>query len=67
MEPFLWHHFGNPSSAHVFGAPCTDAVKLARARLATLLGCNTAEIVFTACGSESDNFAVVVPIFPKSM
>eukprot|EP00240_Pyramimonas_obovata_P001355 CAMPEP_0118943372 /NCGR_PEP_ID=MMETSP1169-20130426/38191_1 /TAXON_ID=36882 /ORGANISM="Pyramimonas obovata, Strain CCMP722" /LENGTH=429 /DNA_ID=CAMNT_0006888617 /DNA_START=142 /DNA_END=1431 /DNA_ORIENTATION=+ len=59
MQPFLFHHFGNPSSGHVFARPCAAAVKLARERVAKLIGCETEEILFTSCGSESDNHAIV--------
>ena len=58
MEPFLWEHFGNPSSGHAFAAPCRDAIATARNRVATVLGCAPDEIVFTSCGSESDNHAI---------
>eukprot|EP00976_Prorocentrum_cordatum_P019083 387119-Prorocentrum_minimum.AAC.1 len=59
MQPFLFHHFGNPSSGHVFARPCAAAVKLARERVAKLIGCDPGEILFTSCGSESDNHAIV--------
>lgn len=58
MEPFLWEHFGNPSSGHAFAAPCKTAVDVARAQVARMLGCDPSEIVFTSCGSESDNHAI---------
>ena len=58
MEPFLWEHFGNPSSGHAFAAPCRDAVAKARGQVATMLGCHPDEVVFTSCGSESDNHAI---------
>ena len=58
MAPFLFEHFGNPSSGHAFAAPCRDAIALARRRVATMLGCKDDEVVFTSCGSESDNFAI---------
>lgn len=58
MAPFLFEHFGNPSSGHAFATPCRDAIALARARVATMLGCESDEVMFTSCGSESDNFAI---------
>jgi cysteine desulfurase len=58
MAPFLFEHFGNPSSGHAFATPCRDAVALARRRVAAMLGCKDDEVVFTSCGSESDNFAI---------
>jgi cysteine desulfurase len=57
--PFLQEHFGNPSSGHAFGRPCAAAVATARTRVAALLGCSEDEVVFTSCGSESDNHAIV--------
>ena len=58
MLPFLSDHFGNPSSAHAYGHTAAEAVEGARAQVAGLLGAHPAEIVFTACASESDNMAI---------
>lgn len=58
MLPFLTKHYGNPSSGYAFAAKSRKAVELARARLATLLGCDASEIVFTSGGTESDNTAI---------
>src|SRR5450432_1456737 len=58
MLPFLTKYFGNPSSGYGFGAQVRSAVDLARQRLAALLGCEPGEIVFTSCGTESNNAAV---------
>ena len=58
MLPFLESDFGNPSSAHGYGAPARDAVERARTQVATLLGCEPTSIVFTASGSEADNLAI---------
>ena len=58
MEPFLWEHFGNPSSGHAFARPCKEAVDEARSRVAGMLGCDADEVIFTSCGSEADNHAV---------
>ncbi len=58
MIPFLRSHFGNPSSSHWFGVQTRKAVETARAQVASLLGCEADEIIFTSGGSESDNFAV---------
>src|SRR3990170_4954055 len=49
---------GNPSSDHAAGREAAAAVYEARARLALLLGCDADEIVFTGCGSESNNLAL---------
>lgn len=59
MKPYLTEYFGNPSSAHALGREMKHAVEHAREQVATLLGANdTSEIVFTSCGSESDNWAI---------
>ncbi len=58
MAPFLTDHFGNPSSHHWAGAPAKAAVEKARAQVASLLGCDPDEIVFTSGGSESNNHAL---------
>ena len=57
--PFLTSHFGNPSSGHAFARPCAAAIRTARTNVAKLIGAKDAEIIFTACGSESDNHAIV--------
>ena len=58
MVPYLYEHFGNPSSAHPYGVQAKRAVERARAQVAALLGCQPAEIVFTSGGSESNNSAI---------
>jgi cysteine desulfurase len=58
MRPFLTEHYGNPSSAHSLGRTMKVAVENARAEVARLLGAQPSEIVFTSCGSESDNWAI---------
>ena len=58
MEPFLWTHFGNPSSSHAHAQPCRVAVAAARSQVAALLGCGPDEVVFTSCGTEADNSAI---------
>lgn len=58
MLPFLTQYYGNPSSGYAFGAQVRRAINLARERVAALLGCEPAEIVFTGCGTESNNAAV---------
>lgn len=47
--------FGNPSSLHRLGLKSEKAVKAARAEIASAIGCTPAEVIFTACGTESDN------------
>ena len=59
MRPFLNELYGNPSSAHTFGRKMRHAVERAREQVAALLGASdSGEIVFTSCGSESDNWAI---------
>jgi cysteine desulfurase len=58
MLPYLAQHFGNPSSAHEYGAIAAAAVRRAREQVAALLSCEAQNIVFTASGSEADNLAI---------
>jgi len=59
MQPYLSKFFGNPSSAHTLGREMKQAVEQAREQVADLLGAaDASEIVFTSCGSESDNWAI---------
>ena len=58
MLPFLTEHYANPSASYRFAAKARKAIDLARARLATLLGCEALEIVFTSCGTESNNAVI---------
>jgi cysteine desulfurase len=59
MQPFLTDAFGNPASAHSLGKRMKAAVEHARAQVAELIGAaEPGEIVFTSCGSESDNWAI---------
>ncbi|MHB1127940.1 MAG: cysteine desulfurase family protein [Bacillota bacterium] len=58
MLPYLGGHFGNPSSGHVYGQKAKLGVELARWRVASLLGCEPGEVIFTGCGSEADNLAL---------
>jgi cysteine desulfurase len=60
MRPFLGVSFGNPSSAYAAGREAAKAVDDARWQVASLLGArNEQEIVFTSCGTESDNWAIL--------
>src|ERR1700738_3164426 len=58
MLPFLKGQYGNPSSAYSFGKRVARAVEHAREQVAGLLGCEPSEILFTSCGTESDNTAL---------
>ncbi len=58
MLPHFSRTYGNPSSVHTLGQQAEAAVESARAGVATILGCSPSELVFTGCGSESDNLAL---------
>lgn len=59
MKPYLTDLYGNPSSIHTFGSQVSYKIDEARAKVAALLGAQPTEIVFTSCGSESDNAAIM--------
>ena len=58
MMPFFEELWGNPSSMHTFGGQVKRHIDEAREKVAALIHANPDEIVFTSCGSESDNTAV---------
>ncbi len=58
MLPFLRDHYGNPSSIYKFGSQTGREVEEARAKVAALLNADPKEIVFTSCGTESNNAAL---------
>jgi cysteine desulfurase len=58
MRPYFVEHFGNASSIHHHGQETRAAVERARESIAALLGCRSAEIVFTSGGTEADNLAI---------
>ena len=57
MLPFMRDHFGNPSSIHGHGRQARAAIENARKSIAHLINAAPAEIVFTSCGTEADNYA----------
>jgi cysteine desulfurase len=59
MLPWLGERWGNPSSAHAFGRDAAEAVAVARAEVAALVGAKEAEIVFVSGGTEADNLALL--------
>lgn len=59
MLPFLKEQYGNPSSMYSFGGVAAKAIVRAREQVANLLGATPEEIVFTACGTESDSTAIL--------
>ena len=58
MLPYFREYYGNPSSAHTFGGQVGKKIRAAREKVALLLGADPEEIIFTSCGSESDNAAI---------
>ena len=58
MLPYFKEFYGNPSSIHSFGRQVSSKMDLARERVASILGADTSEIVFTSCGTESNNYAI---------
>ncbi len=67
MRPYFTELYGNPSSMHYFGGQVQRKVDEARGRVAALLGADPSEIIFTACGTESDNTAIrsALEVFPS--
>jgi cysteine desulfurase len=67
MRPYFCELYGNPSSMHFFGGQVQQKVDEARRRVAALLGASPDEIIFTACGTESDNAAIrsALDVFPE--
>jgi len=58
MLPYFSEMFGNPSSVHRYGQRAEAAVDSARETVASVLNCRLDEVIFTSCGSESDNLAL---------
>jgi len=56
--PYFSVSFGNPSSVHRYGQQAEAAIESAREIVASALNCRADEVVFTSCGSESDNLAL---------
>jgi len=59
MLPYFSELYGNPSSMHSFGGQVARKVNEARAKVAALIGAEPDEIIFTSCGTESDNTAIL--------
>ena len=58
MKPYFSLKYGNPNSIHSFGQEAREVVEEAREKIAHLVGANPSEIVFTAGGTEADNYAI---------
>jgi len=67
MIPYLTEFYGNPSSIHRFGGQLAAKIEEARGSLASLLGAQDSEIIFTSCGTESDSAAILsaLSVCPK--
>ncbi len=67
MRPYFCELYGNPSSMHFFGGQVQRKLDEARNRVAGLLGALPEEIIFTSCGTESDNAAIrsALEVFPE--
>lgn len=63
MTPYLTELWGNPSSIHSFGREVKKEVEEARAKVASLLGAEPAEITFTSGGTEADNMAIMGVVY----
>lgn len=59
MMPYLTDFYGNPSSMHTFGGQVHAKIEEAREKVASLLNAEPSEIIFTSCGTESDNTAIM--------
>jgi len=58
MLPYFSQLYGNPSSMHSFGGQVGRTIRQAREQVASLIGATADEIIFTSCGTESDNAAI---------
>ena len=58
MMPYLSKEYGNPSSLYSVGRNAKKAIEKARTQVAKLINCDSNEVYFTSCGSESDNTAL---------
>jgi cysteine desulfurase len=58
MLPYFRNDYGNPSSIHLYGQRAEAAVENARSAIADVINCYPEEIIFTSCGTESDNLAL---------
>ncbi len=58
MQPYFCEDWGNPSSTYRFGSKMKSVVENARDQVATLIGANPRELLFTSCATESNNTAI---------
>jgi cysteine desulfurase len=62
MLPYMREHYGNPSAVHAFGRKARAGIEQSRRMVAKLLNCAPGEIVFTSCGTEADNMALMCSV-----
>lgn len=62
MLPYFSELYGNPSSMHTFGGQVGRQLRVARSRVAELLGAQPEELIFTSCGTESDSTAILAAL-----
>ena len=55
----MTENYGNPSSTHTRGREANRLLEKARKQVSAALGCTPGELIFTSCGSESDNWAII--------
>lgn len=55
----MTENYGNPSSTHTKGREANRLLEKARKQVSAALGCTPGELIFTSCGSESDNWAII--------
>lgn len=58
MMPYFTSEWGNPSSTYKFGSKLKSVIDMARGQVAELVGAQHREIIFTSCGTESNNAAI---------
>ena len=58
MVKVLTEDFGNPSAQYPLGRAARDLVEESRAAVAKAMGCKSRQLLFTSCGTESDNWAI---------
>ena len=62
MAEALTENFGNPSAQYELGRKARDLVEQGRGRVAAALGCRPAQVAFTSCGTEGDNWAILAAL-----
>lgn len=58
MQPYFINEWGNPSSSYKFGSKLKSVIETAREQVADLIGAHPMEVIFTSCGTESNNTAI---------